>query len=231
MTTDTQVSYNSDTSQIAATPATIYEVISRIEVLIEDGRVRGTGRSMLKASEAMGLVEDLKRELPKITSLSDQIMMKRDQMLGEAEQLVTTSKENSAREAAETRRRAEDERNIIIAQAKKQANELLEKSALVKASNEEAAKVIEEAKEEAEKIILRSKREANTIIDVAEERAYRQVMETDEYSRKLLMKLEERLSQTIMQIRHGIDAVNESMEEREKEHARLAMNAAHNNHQ
>ena len=229
MATETKVSYNSESSEFASTPATIYELIDRVETLLEDGRMRGTGRSVLKITEVLGLIEELKREMPKITSLSDQIMMKKDEMMGEAEQFAEAARENAMQEAEELRQRAEDERDIIIAQAKKQAAGMLEQSSVVKASQHESGKIIEEANSEAEKILVRAKREANTIVDSAEERAYRQIMETDEYSRKLLMKLEERLSQTVNQIRKGIDTVNDSMEEREKETNRVAMNAFHRN--
>ncbi len=229
MATETQVSYNSESSEFASTPATIYELIDRLETLAQDGRMRGTGRSVLKLSEVLGLIEDLKREVPKITSISDQIMMKRDEMVGDATRFAEATRGNATREAIELRQRAEDERNIIIAQAKKQASGMLEQSSVVKASRDEAEKIIEEAKTEAEKTLVRAKRQASTIVDSSEERAYRQIMETDEYSRKLLMKLEERLSQTINQIRQGIDTVNDSMEEREKQHNLAAMASLHRN--
>lgn len=229
MATEAQVSYNSESSEFASTPATIYELIARLEALVEDGRMRGTGRAVLKMSEALGLIEELKREMPKITSLSDQIMMKKDQLMGEAEEFVDAARENAIQEAQEIRERAESEREVIIAQAKKQAAGMLEQSSVVQASKGQADTIVEEANAESEKILVRAKREANTIVDSAEERAYRQIMETDEYSRKLLMKLEERLSQTINQIRQGIDTVNDSMEEREKEHNRLTMSTFHRN--
>ncbi len=223
MTTETKLSYNAEGSEFAASPATVYELIARIESIVEAGRMRGTGRSMLKSSETLGIVEDLKSEMPKIMSLSDQILLKKDQTISEAEHFAQASRENVMRETEEMRRRAEDERNIIISQAQSQARELIEKSSVVKASREEAERIVEEAKNDAEKIMVRAKREANTIVDAADERSYRQIMETDEYSKKLMMKLEERLAQQIMQIRQGIDAVNESMEERERQHSRISI--------
>lgn len=217
MATET-LSYNAEGSEFASSPATVYELITRIETMVQEGRMRGMGRSMLKSSEVLGLIEDLKRELPKITSLSDQVLMKKEEMISEAKRFVETSRRQAQSEAQKIRQQAEEERSVIIGQAQNKSREILDQSAVVKSARDEGDKIIEESKEESEKVMVRAKREAKTIVDSAEDRAYRQIMETDEYSRKLLMKLEERLSQTIMQIRQGVDAVNESMEEREKEY-------------
>lgn len=226
MTLETTVSYNSDVSEVASAPATLFDLVDRIDKIAADGRVRGTGRTMMKLNEVQGLIADIKRELPKITSVSDQIVMKRDEMLSEAEGYRESTRQLVMREVEEMRSKAREEREAIITQAKKKAMEVVEQSSVIKASKVEAERIIELANEEAEKITVRAKREANTIVDAADERSSRQTMETDEYSKRMLMKLEERLSHTLMQIRQGIDVVNESLEEREKQQSRaMAMRA------
>ncbi len=234
MAIDTRVSFNSDSSEIVSAQPVIYELLSRLAHAIEDNRMRATGRSIVRSDETLGLIEELKRELPKVTSLSDQIVTKRDQMLSDAEEFMQTARSDAMREAQELRQRAEEERDIILAQARKKAMETIDQTSVVNASKEEAKRIINEAEEEAEKVLIRAKREANTIVENADERSHRQTNETDEYSRRMLMKLEERLSHTLMQVRQGIDMVNESMEERSKQHAQaISMQAAkfnpHNN--
>lgn len=227
MALETRVSYNSDSTEFVSVQPVIYELISRIANSVEENRVRATGRSLVRADETLGLIDELKRELPKVTSLSDQIVTKRDQMLSDAEDFMQTARNDAMQEAEELRKRAEEERDIILAQARKKAMETIDQTSVVNASKEEAKRIITEAEEESEKLLIRAKREANTIVENSEERSHRQTNETDEYSRRMLMKLEERLSHTLMQVRQGIDMVNESMEERKKEHAHnIAMQAA-----
>ena len=156
-------------------------------------------------------------------------------MLSDAEDFMQTARNNAMREAEELRQRAEEERDIILAQARKKAMETIDQTSVVNASKEEAKRIINEAGEEAEKVLIRAKREANTIVENADERSHRQINETDEYSRRMLMKLEERLSHTLMQVRQGIDMVNESVEDRKKQQAQsINMQAAkfnpHNNY-
>ena len=220
MTLETTVSYNSEMSEVASAPATLYDLVERIDKLAEDGKVRGTGRTMLKLNEIQGLITDIKHELPKVTSVSEQIVMKRDEMISEAETYMESTRQLATKEADEMRHKAREERDAILAQAKKKAMEVVEQSSVIKASKVEAERIIEHASEEAEKITVRAKREANTIVSAADEKSSRQTMETDEYSRRMLMKLEERLSHTLMQVRQGIDVVNESLEEREKQRSR-----------
>ena len=219
MALETRVSYNSESSEFVSAQPVIYELLSRIANSVEENRVRATGRSLVRSDETIGLIEELKRELPKVTSLSDQIVTKRDQMLSDAEEFMVNARGDAMREAEELRQRAEEERDIILAQARKKAMETIDQTSVVNASKEEAKRIIREADEEAEKLLIRAKREANTIVENSEERSHRQTNETDEYSRRMLMRLEERLSQTLMQVRQGIDMVNDSMEERKKQHA------------
>ena len=227
MALETRVSYNSESSEFVSAQPVIYELLSRIANSVEENRVRATGRSLVRSDETIGLIEELKRELPKVTSLSDQIVTKRDQMLSDAEEFMQTARDSAIRESEDLRQRAEEERDIILAQARKKAMETIDQTSVVSASKEEAKRIIKDAEEEAEKLLIRSKREANTIVEHAEERSNRQTNETDEYSRRMLMRLEERLSQTLMQVRQGIDMVNESMEERKKQQAQhVAMQAA-----
>ncbi len=227
MTLETRVSYNSESSEFVSAQPVIYELLSRIANSIEENRVRATGRSLVRSDETIGLIEELKRELPKVTSLSDQIVTKRDQMLSDAEEFMVSARNDAMREAEELRQRAEEERDIILAQARKKAMETIDQTSVVNASKEEAKRIVSEAEEEAEKLLIRAKREANTIVENSEERSHRQTNETDEYSRRMLMRLEERLSQTLMQVRQGIDMVNESMEDRKKQHAQhVTMQAA-----
>lgn len=227
MAVETRVSYNSDSAEFVSVQPVIYELISRIANSVEENRVRATGRSLVRSDETLGLIDELKRELPKVTSLSDQIVTKRDQMLSDAEEFMQTARNDAMRESEELRQRAEEERDIILAQAHKKAMETIDQTSVVNASKEEAKRIVNEAEEEAEKLLIRAKREANTIVENADERSHRQTNETDEYSRRMLMKLEERLSHTLMQVRQGIDMVNESMEERKKEHAQnIAINAS-----
>lgn len=220
MAIETTVTYTSDVSEVASAPQTLFDLVERIDKLAADGRVRGTGRTMLKLNEVEGLIGDIKRELPKITSVSDQIVMKRDEMLSEAEGYMESTRQLAMKEVEEIRSKAREERDAIITQAKKKAMEVVEQSSVIKASKVEAERIIEVANEEAEKLLVRAKREANTIVGAADERSNRQTMETDEYSKRMLMKLEERLSSTLMQIRQGIDVVNQSLEEREKQQTR-----------
>lgn len=227
MALETRVSYNSESSEFVSAQPVIYELLSRIANSIEENRVRATGRSLVRSDETIGLIEELKRELPKVTSLSDQIVTKRDQMLSDAEEFMVNARNDAMREAEELRQRAEEERDIILAQARKKAMETIDQTSVVNASKEEAKRIVNEAEEEAEKLLIRAKREANTIVENSEERSHRQTNETDEYSRRMLMRLEERLSQTLMQVRQGIDMVNDSMEERKKQHAQqVTMQAA-----
>lgn len=227
MTLETRVSYNSESSEFVSAQPVIYELLSRISNSVEENRVRATGRSLVRSDETLGLIEELKRELPKVTSLSDQIVTKRDQMLSDAEEFMDNARKNAMQEAEDLRQRAEEERDIILAQARKKAMETIDQTSVVNASKEEAKRIVKESEEEAEKLLIRAKREANTIVENADERSHRQTNETDEYSRRMLMRLEERLSQTLMQVRQGIDMVNESMEERKKAHARsVTMEAA-----
>ena len=220
MALETRVSFNSESSEFVSAQPKIYELLTRIANSIEENRVRATGRSLVRSDETLGLIEDLKRELPKVTSLSDQIVTKRDQMLTDAEEFMQTARENAMREAQNLRQQAEEERDIILAQARKKAMETIDQTSVVNASKEEAKRIVKDAEEEAEKLLIRAKREANTIVENAAERSHRQTNETDEYSRTMLMKLEERLAQTLTQVRQGIDMVNESVEERKKEHAK-----------
>ncbi len=227
MAIETRVSYNSESSEFVSVQPVIYELLARLANSVEENRVRATGRSLVRSDETLGLIDELKRELPKVTSLSDQIVTKRDQMLSDAEDFMQNSRDNAMRESEELRKRAEEERDIILAQARKKAMETIDQTSVVNASKEEAKRIINEAEEEAEKVMIRAKREANTIVENADERSHRQTNETDEYSRRMLMKLEERLSHTLMQVRQGIDMVNESMEERKKQHTQnIAMQAA-----
>ena len=235
MALETRVSYNSESSEFVSAQPMIYELLSRISNSVEDNRVRATGRSLVRSDETLGLIEELKRELPKVTSLSDQIVTKRDQMLSDAEDFMQTARNDAMRTAEELRQRAEEERDIILAQARKKAMETIDQTSVVNASKEEAKRIINEAGEEAEKLLIRAKREANTIVENADERSHRQTNETDEYSRRMLMRLEGRLSQTLMQVRQGIDMVNESMEDRKQKQAQnMTIQAAkfnpHNNY-
>ena len=221
------VSYNSESSEYVSAQPVIYELLARISTQIEDGRMRVTGRSMVRADAVLGLIEDLKRELPKVTSLSDQIVTKRDQMLTDAEDFMQKARHDSMREAQAIRTRAEEERDIILAQARKKAMEMIDQTAVVIGAKEESERIKKEASADAEAILIRAKREANTIVDDAREIYGKRTDEVEEYTKMMLMKLEEHLSHSLMQVRQGIDVVNENVETRKRQSANnMANNAA-----
>ncbi len=221
MTTETQFSYNSESSEFLTSQPLIYELLGRVANAVDSGRMKVSGRSIVKSDEMLGWIEELKLELPKVTSLSDQIVTKRDQMISDAEEFLRTSRADVMQETEALRQRAEEERNIILAQARNKAMEMINQSSVVHGSQEEAERIIAEAKSRAESIVGQAKREANQIRETADRATLQQSQQTDDYSRRMLMKLEEQLAHSLSQIRHGIDAVNSNMDERKQELQRI----------
>ena len=165
-------------------------------------RVPGFGRRVMVDSDVFTrVINNLQTAMPADVQEAREVLRQKDSILNQA-----------YLEAQRVRATVEEEVSAHIAAATREHHEKVSDSEVLKAAEEQGAKIRDEAMANAEEIIQDAQRRAYGIVSEAEDIAASRRDGADQYSREVLFSLEEQLSEVLGQIRRGIDTLKPSLD-------------------
>jgi vacuolar-type H+-ATPase subunit H len=158
---------------------------------------------MVDIDELTNISDEFERNMPKSIQESDEILRQKESILSLAHMEAQRIKSVSEREVSEMTLAAKVEREVKVGE-----------SEILKAATAEGEELKEEAMSEAQSIIKDAQRKAYRIINDAETSAMTRRDGADQYSREVLFNLEEQLSESLGQVRRGIDALRSGVDDK-----------------
>lgn len=155
-----------------------------LETLIEEARSMPLSASCLvPREEALALVAQVRDTLPESVADAELILRRRDDILSDANRAADLAVQTAAQDAEEIMRRAEDragdlvldgeraherataEAARVLADARAQADLMVDSHSIAVAAHDEAARVIADAKERAERLLHETRERAARSLD------------------------------------------------------------------
>ena len=158
---------------------------------------------MVDIDELTNLSDQLEGGMPQSIQEADEILRQKESILSLAHMEAQRIKSVSEREVSEMTLAAKLERETKIGD-----------SEILKAATEEGEGLKEGAMSEAQSIVKDAQRKAYRIINDAEASAMTRRDGADQYSREVLFNLEEQLSESLGQVRRGIDALRSGIDDK-----------------
>lgn len=169
----------------------LYDRVDEIIVRVEDARaIPMSGSCVVHRGELLGLLDDLRADLPGAVRQARALLDRRDELLASAEQ-------EAARVLATARREAD--RLVASAQT--------EQRRLVEAGEQTHARLVSEAE-----VTASAEREASRIAQQARSEAERMRQEVDEYVEGRLVHFERILQRTLQTVERGRDRLRSRAE-------------------
>ena len=158
---------------------------------------------MVDIDELTNLSDQLEGGMPQSIQEADEILRQKESILSLAHMEAQRIKSVSEREVSEMTLAAKLERETKIGD-----------SEILKAATEEGEGLKEGAMSEAQSIVKDAQRKAYRIINDAEASEMTRRDGADQYSREDLFNLEEQLSESLGQVRRGIDALRSGIDDK-----------------
>ena len=158
---------------------------------------------MVDIDELTNLSDQLEGGMPQSIQEADEILRQKESILSLAHMEAQRIKSVSEREVSEMTLAAKLERETKIGD-----------SEILKAATEEGEGLKEGAMSEAQSIVKDAQRKAYRIINDAEASAMTRRDGADQDSREDLFNLEEQLSESLGQVRRGIDALRSGIDDK-----------------
>ena len=176
----------------------IQQVVEELQSLPASGtRVPGFRHKVLvDIDRVKALGDELQSSVPAYVQEGQEIIKQKDSIINQAYLEAQRIKSGAEQEAAATVALADKERELKIAE-----------SEIVAAGEARAQGIKEEATVEAHEIIQDARQQAYQIVSEADSTASDRREGADHYAREVLFNLEERMSETLGQVRRGIDAL------------------------
>ena len=172
------------------------EILSTIESLKKSGsKLPGfRGKIMVDADKLTEVYDQIKSGLPSNFEEAQTIIMQRDRIINQAQL-----------EAERIRDQAENTAKDMDVAAKAAYEEKISEASITREAENRGDDLTSNAADEAQSIIQDAQRKAYAIVNEMETKATDQKKGADRYAMEVLSSLEETLSESLGQIRRGID--------------------------
>ncbi len=166
-------------------------------IVDESTRVPGfRNKLMVESDRLMALEAMIGKSMPASIQEATAVIAQKDSIINQA-----------YLEAQRMKKAAEQEAMGISTAAKEEHEAKVDESEIVASSQTKAGQIQDGAMSEAQQIVQEAQRKAYRIISEAEAVAESRIEGADQYAREVLFGLEEKVSETLAQIRRGIDSL------------------------
>ena len=172
----------------------IENILSKLEnISVEGTRVPGfKNKVMIDAVLLMSLGEEIRNSVPASIDEAGEVISQKTSIINQANL-----------EAQRIKNAANEESAQIIQAAHTEHDAKVSDSEVITSANLKA----DEIQQDAQQIMTEAQKKAYVLLSEAEQSALSKTEGADQYAREVLFNLEERISETLSQIRRGIDSI------------------------
>ena len=171
----------------------ILHLIDRLEEMVGEARRLPVGGGVVMPRQRIiDLIDRMRVAVPREVYDAREMLEKKDDLL----------------------REAQEEAQILIAEARAKLEERVNETSIVKASEERAKEVMTSAQARAEELLRGAEEQARGRLDDAQTSSRAQMREADQYALQTLKKLELELDGFMATVRRGIDTLEQRAADR-----------------
>ena len=173
-------------------------IVGEVQAIVDDGtRVPGfRNRLMIDVDRLSALEQMIQTSIPASIREAATIIAQKESIVNQA-----------YLEAQRMKKTAEEEASGISMAAQQEHEAKVDESTIVASSQAKAEQIQGGAMTEAQQITQDAQRKAYRLLSEAEASAQARIEGADQYAREVLFGLEERMSETLSQVRRGIDSL------------------------
>ena len=173
-------------------------IVGEMQAIVDDGtRVPGfKNRLMVDIDRLSALENMIQTSIPASIREAATIIAQKESIVNQA-----------YLEAQRMKKTAEQEASGIAQAAQEEHQAKVDESTIVASSQAKAEQIQGGAMTEAQQILQDAQRKAYRLLSEAEASAQGRIEGADQYAREVLFGLEERMSETLSQVRRGIDSL------------------------
>ena len=173
-------------------------IVGEMQAIVDDGtRVPGfKNRLMVDIDRLSALENMIQTSIPASIREAGAIIAQKESIVNQA-----------YLEAQRMKKTAEQEASGIAQAAQEEHQAKVDESTIVASSQAKAEQIQDGAMTEAQQILQDAQRKAYRLLSEAEASAQGRIEGADQYAREVLFGLEERMSETLSQVRKGIDSL------------------------
>ena len=181
------------------------DLMAELEKLVTGGRVPGTSRCLVNLEKFKPVVEEIREGMPEEIQEAGRIIRQKEAIITQAEIEARRIRAYADDEATTIRQLAEEESKTSVESAREQSRIMVQETEVAQAAEVRAEEIVDEAKRDGEAHLQNADRRLHAIIQEAEDQAEQRRSGADAYAREILFTLEESVSDTLGQVRKGID--------------------------
>jgi len=171
----------------------ILHLIDRLEEMVGEARRLPVGGGVVMPRQRIiDLIDRMRVAVPREVYDAREMLEKKDDLL----------------------REAQEEAQILIAEARAKLEERVNETSIVRASEERAKEVMTRAQDRAEELLRGAEEQARGRLDDAQISSRAQMREADQYALQTLKKLELELDGFMATVRRGIDTLEQRAADR-----------------
>ena len=173
-------------------------IVGEMQAIVDDGtRVPGfRNRLMIDVDRLSALEHMIQTSIPASIREASTIIAQKESIVNQA-----------YLEAQRMKKAAEEEASGVALAAQQEHQAKVDESTIVAASQAKAEQIQGGAMTEAQQITQDAQRKAYRLLSEAEASAQARIEGADQYAREVLFGLEEKMSDTLSQVRRGIDSL------------------------
>jgi len=171
----------------------ILHLIDRLEEMVSEARRLPVGGSVVMSRQRLiDLIDRMRVAVPREVYDAREMLEKKEELL----------------------REAQEEAQLLLAEARAKLDERINETSIVKASEQRARELLAKAQERAEELVRTAEEQARGRLDDAQASASAQMREADVYALQTLKKLEQELDGFLNTVRKGIDTLEQRAADR-----------------
>ncbi len=171
----------------------ILHLIDRLEEMVGEARRLPVGGGVVMPRQRIiDLIDRMRVAVPREVYDAREMLEKKDDLL----------------------REAQEEAQMLIAEARAKLEDRINETSIVKASEERAKEVMTRAQDRAEDLLRGAEEQARGRLDDAQASSRAQMREADQYALQTLKKLEHELDGFMATVRRGIDTLEQRAADR-----------------
>ena len=193
--------------------------IEEIKQLILVRNLPGTSRGLVNTTKISTMLDEISRTLPSELEEAQIVIRQKEAIISQAQEESKRIREYADEESNTIRRVAEEQSSSIVQSAKEDAKKLISKTQIVEDASEKsdsikleseqkASQKLTEAEDKSHEMITEAETKVNAMLSKVEDDIQQRRSGADSYAREVLFALEERVSDTLAQVRGGIDMLD-----------------------
>ncbi|MBI20801.1 MAG: hypothetical protein CL780_00955 [Chloroflexi bacterium] len=199
----------------------LQEKINELKEELSGKNLPGTSRKLVNTTKISTLLDEISELLPSEIKEAEIVIRQKSAILDQAEEESKKIRSYADEEGSTIIKTAKAEKDKIIASAKSESEKLVSEKQIVSEATNKSENILSNAKQDSEKILEEAKSRSETLIADTEEKINSMLSKTEEeveqrrtgadnYAREVLFALEERVSDTLSQVRGGIDMLDKN---------------------